>query len=1298
MKNYLSHDDDHKILGDNWPRIGTEEPDKTDPIFALYTSLLGSVLDGKAKNVFSLLKKCAVSHPSKPALRWLNKAGEVEVAWNYGEFLAKIRSVAYTLSRKYEPGERVVLCFEPGLDFFVGFWACLATGLIAVPACPPDPFVPQSDTASKLDNIISDCDPVCVLTSKFFRKVLVTGKAYCSANSDDVAVDILHLHGKPWLIMDKMVGSQESAGWDFQDQHVTNRSSIAFLQYTSGSTGKAKGVMVSHGNLVENGVQCIAMTHSIDSFKYYKYSIAVSWLPTFHDMGLIGFHVSLMMCGVTVINFSPLDFISNPAMWLKAMSKYRRVITGGPPFALDLCVRKVSQADLENIDLKCVSGVVLGAEPIRQQSLDDFANKFSSVGFNRCSYLPCYGLAENVLFVIGKDSDVDVPYMLKVDEDLLREGKTVAATSKTSQVRTLVSSGERGTKYQELRKHSCFADNNHSWSPSTVLIVNIKTFEECKEGEIGEIWVTGPCKAIGYWNKPKQTQETFGAVLKAAVTPSAQHLVDNKTPCLRTGDMGSFVENRLYVTGRYKDALIFNGTNYYPHDIEDCVLNSHLAIKPGSVATVSVEDKNHIERMCVLLELRDKEQQTEQRNKSDTSSRVAGMVLSLAAVLPTPVTTTAFKVYKSVRRACGSRPPAGSGVADWRQHGKELTETSNGVSKMRRQYTKAELSSVLSCVSRSVQLHFGLPVHECVVLAPKSIKKTSSGKLRRQDTRDLWRDRKLDNMVVAYCSAEKGQCERLGLWNPDSPERKENGKTTKLGKSLSPCELEAAELLYESSSESSEVSDSDEDRENLNEDAALPVDMISVKQRIITVVKSELSDESGISEKIDQEEFHDLNLLTAGVDSLTITKLSSALSDEFNLKQPLSAFMFISEPTLNGVSKVIVKLLQQGAVKSKAATKVLVPYDGNAKCPCILGIGTVVPDLGGPQELVLEAMSKQMGLSAKKAEQLTKIGKHSAIETRHTVLKAGEDIFWGREGLNNDAGMELRNECYKKEAPKLAIAACTKALQDWGGNKKDITHVVSVSCTGIIIPGLEFQVMVGLDLPPSTERLSITFMGCFGALSGLKAAAAIASANPKNRVLVVCCELCSLHMQMNEKIDNLIASVLFSDGCGAFVVGAQPRNREKPLFQIHKTASSIIPNTLSMMSWELSATGFIIGLSKEISGQIFMTIKKFCRDNLLKIKTAGKVKGFIEEAECHWAIHPGGAMIVQAIQEALGVTNKHSMASWETMRDYGNMSSATLVFVWDNIRKQVAQPNQWVPSLAFGPGLNVEGALLRRCQ
>lgn len=221
-------------------------------------------------------------------------------------------------------------------------------------------------------------------------------------------------------------------------------------------------------------------------------------------------------------------------------------------------------------------------------------------------------------------------------------------------------------------------------------------------------------------------------------------------------------------------------------------------------------------------------------------------------------------------------------------------------------------------------------------------------------------------------------------------------------------------------------------------------------------------------------------------------------------------------------------------------------------------------------------------------------------------------------------------------------------------------------------------------------------MGCFGALAGLKAARALACADPRNRVLVVCCELCSLHMQLRDDVDNLIGSVLFSDGCGAFIVGKAIRELETPIFELHHDASAIIPKTLDMMSWDLSSTGFIIGLDKGISAKIFENISPFC-ERLLRLKN-DSMDVELNAAECLWAIHPGGPMIITAITDCLpDVTDEHAEASWQTLRDYGNMSSATLVFVWDHIRKQKKSSKKWVPALAFGPGLNVEGALMRRC-
>lgn len=258
-----------------------------------------------------------------------------------------------------------------------------------------------------------------------------------------------------------------------------------------------------------------------------------------------------------------------------------------------------------------------------------------------------------------------------------------------------------------------------------------------------------------------------------------------------------------------------------------------------------------------------------------------------------------------------------------------------------------------------------------------------------------------------------------------------------------------------------------------------------------------------------------------------------------------------------------------------------------------------------------------------------------------------------------------------------------------------------MTCTGVLVPGLEFHVMDGLGLAADTQRLGITFMGCFGAISGMKTAKALAAEDKDNRVLLVCCELCSLHMQLSDKVDNLIATALFSDGAGALIIGCGPRVGETPIYEIHGSSSQIIPNTLPMMSWDMSSTGMIIGLAKEISSEIYLHVAPFV-ERLLQWGTKAN-DGPISNEDIIYAIHPGGPMILQAIIQACGIDKRRTAASWDVLKKNGNMSSATLIFVLDEIRKQHGSTkafskikDAWIPAIAFGPGLNIEGCLLRR--
>jgi len=400
--------------------------------------------------------------------------------------------------------------------------------------------------------------------------------------------------------------------------------------------------------------------------------------------------------------------------------------------------------------------------------------------------------------------------------------------------------------------------------------------------------------------------------------------------------------------------------------------------------------------------------------------------------------------------------------------------------------------------------------------------------------------------------------------------------------------------------------------------------------------------------------------------------------------------MLVADPTLEGVAKAVVKLHAAGGI---APIDTVSGAEGGEerqlidpqRVPHILGLGTAVPKTGGPQALAIPRMADIMGLTEKNKERFIKIGQGTKIETRYMVLNKMEDVFFGRKYPAKDEGIEARNEVFKREAPLLAVAAAEKALADWGGNKQHITHVVGVTCTGVIIPGLEFELMTRLGLQPNVERLGLVYMGCFGAVSGIKTAKAIAAESAANRVLVVCCELCSLHMQFNSVIDNLIASALFSDGAGAIVMGSQPRAGERSVYEVHHTASVVIPDTTEMMKWELSSTGMIIGLSKEIPKALYGHMAPFVRELL---------GPDVHPRDCRWAVHPGGPMIVQATMEVVGLKSDDAKATWDVLRDYGNMSSATLIFVLDALRKQRLN-KAFVPALAFGPGLNVEGALLK---
>ncbi|MFM7881254.1 MAG: fatty acyl-AMP ligase, partial [Microcystis panniformis] len=341
---------------------------------------------------------------------------------------------------------------------------------------------------------------------------------------------------------------------------------IAFLQYTSGSTGMPKGVMVSHKNLLYNE-KLIA-----SAFGHTSETIGVGWLPLFHDMGLIGNVLQPVYVGFPCVIMPPEAFIQKPLRWLQAISRYNATSSGGPNFAYELCADKIKPQERENLDLSCWDVAFTGAEPVRAATLEKFANTFADYGFKREAFYPCYGMAETTLFVSGGIKSQS-PVIAAVDKLALLENSAVTINSQHPNAQLLVGCG-------------------HAWLSEKIVIVNPESLTECRDGEIGEIWVSSDSVAQGYWNRPEQTAETFKA-----------YLADTQVgPFLRTGDLGFLLAGELFITGRLKDLIIVQGRNHYPQDIESTVEKSHPGLRQGCGAVFSVEIAGQ-ERLVVVQEV-----------------------------------------------------------------------------------------------------------------------------------------------------------------------------------------------------------------------------------------------------------------------------------------------------------------------------------------------------------------------------------------------------------------------------------------------------------------------------------------------------------------------------------------------------------------------------------------------------------------------------------------------------------------------------------------------------------------------
>lgn len=484
--------------------------------------------------------------PDRVGYRFLSGGTEINHL-TYGELDRKARSIAAHLQALNSAGERALLLYPPGLDFIAAFFGCLYAKTIAVPAYPPR----RNQNLSRLQAIATDAQAKVVLST-----------ATIQSNIQADANQTLDVSGMHWFATDVLVDRAET--WQQSD---LSSNDLAFLQYTSGSTGTPKGVMISHGNLLHNSA---VIQHC---FGHTSDSQGLIWLPPYHDMGLIGGVLQPLYANFPVALMSPVDFLQKPFRWLQAISHYKATTSGAPNFAFDLCVQKISPEQRSTLDLSSWDLAFTGAEPIRAETLDAFAETFAECGFRREAFYPCYGMAESTLIISGGLKSA-LPTVRQVQSSALEQNRVVAATAKTEEddVRSIVGCG-------------------WGWLDQQIAIVDPNTQTVCPPGSIGEIWVSSSSIAQGYWNQPERTEQLFHA-----------RLADREGCFLRTEDLGFWQDGELFITGRLKDIIIIRGQNHYPQDIELTVSRSHPALKPNSGAAFSVDFKGS-EKLVVAQEI-----------------------------------------------------------------------------------------------------------------------------------------------------------------------------------------------------------------------------------------------------------------------------------------------------------------------------------------------------------------------------------------------------------------------------------------------------------------------------------------------------------------------------------------------------------------------------------------------------------------------------------------------------------------------------------------------------------------------
>src|SRR5580700_2809702 len=497
-----------------------------------------------AASILGHLDRLADEHPNKLLYSYLDVNGDPTESYTYASFLHRVEAIAGHLWRegRFAAGDRLLLAYPPGLEMICAFFGCVRAGLIPVPVYPPSSRGFQS-ALYKMIHIAKDCQATGILTSKDYHASLKTNLTRRGVSESGVDVD--YISDLPWIATEDFVDA-------IADRPFIDASKILFLQYTSGSTMEPKGVMVTHDNILDTYPLVID----------HPDPVVVSWLPQYHDMGLIGCYLYPALRGGTTHGFAPTDFIQRPALWFDAIQTYQATATAAPNFAYDYCLRagRLSKESMEGCDLSSLRVLMCAAEPVKPDTFTRFLEAFQPYGLQSESFYAAYGLAENTLAVSVAGRNI-----VSVNKRALALGKA-RMTTQVSEIDSATQIVSCGTPLPGL----------------DVKIVDPERHFALKEGLIGEIWIAGFSKCKGYWKNPEMTLKQFRA-----------RLVDDSPyddGYLRTGDMGFFHNGELFVCGRIKDMIILRGQNYYPQDIESVVERASSLIRANCVAAFQIHE------------------------------------------------------------------------------------------------------------------------------------------------------------------------------------------------------------------------------------------------------------------------------------------------------------------------------------------------------------------------------------------------------------------------------------------------------------------------------------------------------------------------------------------------------------------------------------------------------------------------------------------------------------------------------------------------------------------------------------